>query len=853
MLSAILFGMLAWILPAPVQAQSPIYTWNNIGADWNTATNWSASNGDPGVPAGADVALFQPFQTPAGTVAVQPVLNNNLNVSGVIFGPNQNLGGWTLGGTGTLNVGNVGLRTYGPQMTTIDGPSLQSLTLGSARFHVGAGSTVSLAGTSTTAGTFGIDFANIRGGTLRLDNSTTALSRVTSNFRSFLSGGGTLELVGNANTPLTQNVGSFITTATGGVNTYRVTPQGLLTELVFANNSTNYSISTNNFSSIIHFAATSGNLGDSNGARIRFAAGAPYLGRGELLGPTLNSDTVGYAIASDAGGTHFATWNATQGIVRASTNVTVTDAAGLASLMRADSRGQFNAPAGQTVTATENIDTASLRITPTGPGSILALQQYSLQTSALMLDGPHDFAITGSGEIGNGTSRFIYVNNPDATLSLSQWIASSNHTTVFAGPGFVELTGNGSQNTSTNGRINIAGGVLRASANQLGFGSTGSGFLLLTGGVLEIKNGNNGTGSAADFTRSLGIASSGAVAWGGGQTVAVESGSGGFSAYGSAASVNLGGQSTPEAVRWHLDTFVQDGHALVFGSRQANAPLHFLNPIELDSPSATQYALREIRVHAGTGGDRAVLHGVISGPATAGFLKTGDGVLEFLASNTYAGNTIISRGTLQASNTTGSATGTGQVTIDQGGTLAGGGTVGSGASTVTALAGGTIAPGPVGSTGTLTVNGSVAMFDDSIFSWDIYNTSPAAAAWNSGLSNASDAQDELAVVGAANTLAAGDISFRVRELIAPLGLTPGDSYSWRVATSEGSASLGAVTFDLSDAPTYAAFASQHDYYFSLNAVGGNVYLNFQPVPEPAGLVLVLSMVGLGWARFRRKS
>ncbi len=72
------------------------------------------------------------------------------------------------------------------------------------------------------------------------------------------------------------------------------------------------------------------------------------------------------------------------------------------------------------------------------------------------------------------------------------------------------------------------------------------------------------------------------------------------------------------------------------------------------------------------------------------------GTLRLTNANTYAGNTTISGGTLAAVNTTGSATGSGKVTVNSGGILGGTGTVTGAvtlASNATAGAGGHVAPG----------------------------------------------------------------------------------------------------------------------------------------------------------------
>ena len=80
--------------------------------------------------------------------------------------------------------------------------------------------------------------------------------------------------------------------------------------------------------------------------------------------------------------------------------------------------------------------------------------------------------------------------------------------------------------------------------------------------------------------------------------------------------------------------------------------------------------------------------------------KTGPGTMELTAANLYQGGTAISDGTLLVNNTSGSGTGSGGVTVQNGGTLAGNGTISAG---VNVQSGGTLSPG--NGVGTLTVGG----------------------------------------------------------------------------------------------------------------------------------------------------
>jgi hypothetical protein len=70
-----------------------------------------------------------------------------------------------------------------------------------------------------------------------------------------------------------------------------------------------------------------------------------------------------------------------------------------------------------------------------------------------------------------------------------------------------------------------------------------------------------------------------------------------------------------------------------------------------------------------------------------------------------------------------------------------------------------------------------------------------------------------------------------------------------VADTGATPTLGAVTFDLSAAPTFAAYGGAAQ--LSLQSSGTAVYLNFTPVPEPPAVLLVSAVMTV--AIFTRRS
>jgi len=206
------------------------------------------------------------------------------------------------------------------------------------------------------------------------------------------------------------------------------------------------------------------------------------------------------------------------------------------------------------------------------------------------------------------------------------------HAFIKVGPGLIILadtslftgTPPAPEDRNTWGRTILRDGVLRVSSEW----ALPDANLELDGGVLEL--------GWADFSRDLGTGTD-EVQW---------TGDGGFSAADGDFSVSL---NSGDALTWGQQYFVQDGHALLLGSRYSDdATVTFSNALDLGTGSSH----REIRV-AKTA--RATLSGTITGTnASTGLLKTGDGLLSLTGLNTYKSNTVIEGGALRGTIPTGS-------------------------------------------------------------------------------------------------------------------------------------------------------------------------------------------------------
>lgn len=682
--------LLCWVASLGV-ASSQIY-WNNDGT--GTIATWDLINTTPWtpgiVPTTSDVVHFGP-NNPSFDWVVRDV-----DVATSVYADSLELYNNFLGGTysffnaagdiGLTNIGGVGMKVGGVGTYYFDGPRIDGGIAGAkiGSIEIQTSAELWLMGNSSIFSTAlsngGVDLLNLRGGTITLDNSATFMSRLWPDTR-ILFGSGTFSYLGHGSVATSYNYGEIASMR--GVNTISVTANGMFAGAVF-NNPGAFSLRPTTFASL-HFIGNGGVLGGTGPSdpNINFA-GTPHFGPLNLLSTVAGGhDGVGFATVTDANGTTYAAYRPGFGIVAANPSLVATTAATLLASTASDFT-QYNSPG--TVVAPGSFQALVWRITPNGPSQWVNFLSNPMKTNAIMLDGDHDFTIfNAAAAVTNVTGNaddpvFFYVNSPKTILSTDMIIGTQNGPTNIVGPGFVELIGSKQvQLTNTTPqfhRLNLLGGVLRGGQNQIGLTTSDTGTIAFRGGILEITNGTNGVGPGADFTRKLSVTGGmGTVNWSSNLPGDREGGSGGFSAIGSDASVNIDGGVVPTTLTWAVSGsgFVQEGYALTFGSIYSDATLTWWNPIDLGfGTAAGAYAAREIRVTLGQGNaaDKTVMAGTISGPVSTDLIKTGNGVLEFATKNSYQGNTIIQEGTLRVAAPGGGSLGaTKQIIITGNGTL----------------------------------------------------------------------------------------------------------------------------------------------------------------------------------------
>lgn len=295
-----------------------------------------------------------------------------------------------------------------------------------------------------------------------------------------------------------------------------------------------------------------------------------------------------------------------------------------------------------------------------------------------------------------------------------------------------------------------------------------------------------------------------------------------------------------------------NAYANTLGVTHATGTSTFSGPMAL----GTNTGASALNLASKESGARTTFSGTLSG---AGDLRINDtytrvgattqvvnnnGVVELANStgNTYTGNTTVYAGTLLISNSAGSATGTGSVSVRAGATLAGTGIIASGGSNgLTVLSDGTIAPGE-GGIGELTINSG--------------STSGVAATFSSGAVfafdlNATTLESDRLILsnGAANDFAFNGNTINFTILTGTI--SNGQQYILFSGTDSDNQFAG-LTIDGSGYITAGLFIGTGLGAFegNLQIVDNDIVLNV--VPEPATFALLAFSLTTIFALRRRR-
>jgi hypothetical protein len=208
------------------------------------------------------------------------------------------------------------------------------------------------------------------------------------------------------------------------------------------------------------------------------------------------------------------------------------------------------------------------------------------------------------------------------------------------------------------------------------------------------------------------------------------------------------------------------------------------------------------------------------------FVNSGTVNLSRASGNDYDGTTTVNSGTLMVSNTSGSATGTGAVSVGSGAKLAGTGII----------------------AGTLSVNGIVAAGNNSTGTLTVQN----AVTWN-GATSASAATDWQFNLGAANTSDLLNITGASGNLLKGTGSV--FRFDFQNSVNEGTFVLidwaGTTDFSYTDF-SFTNLGAGNTGTFAMN--GSQLEFTATAVPEPSALSLLLGgALLLGIFKMRRQS
>jgi hypothetical protein len=482
--------------------------------------------------------------------------------------------------------------------------------------------------------------------------------------------------------------------------------------------------------------------------------------------------------------------------------------------------------------------------------------------------------------LGTGTFTFANANGGSGNTLASNAAASKTITNNF-------IQNNADIQTGTEyAQISISGGssgyrVLTFTGNF----STGANFY---GGNATNANGQslflNAQSASGNATNESSFVftgdwsgyngTSGGLATTNAQAIRLQSGSYVFDASAASASASSGFQlqSTDATVSGKL-ILSEDGTTLANGIQFTNASGQRHSFGSIAGTNSTVTASGTMSVSAALGAaffaqnatGKLIVSGLVSGAGAGGIeinksytytsadsvnsLQTPTGTVVFsrAAGNTYSAGTAVTAGTLLVTNTSGSATGNGSVSVMSAATLGGTGIIApTGTNGITVSSGGFIAPGTT-AIGTLTIGlsnttGTVSMTSGSGFHFKLGTANAGITSITLGSS------DRITLTGASTA----DFAFNSNN-IDFLGTGAGEGFYKLFDTDFGATTWTGLTFDptsglVSAGLTGSNLANSSSPSFYVGTIGnsgdlGDIYL--EVVPEPS----VVALLAVGFATF----
>ena len=704
---------------------------STTGGNWGAATNWSGGGIATGAASTAD------FSTLSLSSNLTVTLDSARTISGLKFGDATATYNWTLAGANTLTLGvgpNITVVNQAATISTVLAGSAGLTKSGSGGLTLGGATNTYTGGTVVNAGNLALDFSAANSPAANLVPAANTLTL----------GGGALQIIGSSNAVSSQTFSSTVLNA--GASVISAAP-------VSGPNSPTVTLGgfTANAGGLVEFIGPAtvglggGNVASNATLTSTLGGNAAFVGGNGAAFFAANYATVGlYDFAATVGvSSPYTVVGGSQiaGFYTASSGTAGT-------FGNLDATGNITGWSAQPYLTSLRFNTslgANLSVAASGNGSTLTLSDILVTPNV----GAYNVTFN-SGSLrpagGNGTYGGPYVvwqNNTAGQLVLNSTLGNSKvgaAAYVQAGPGTVSIpvtasgytgqsylnggvtliAGNGALGSAALGMaVNLNGGTLLGNAT-IALDNAGANLrpinLLATGGGLAATAGNTLTvagviGSAANTgPLVIGLPASSAN----GNVPGLLPGSGAGTAnptpiYATgtvvlsnanyftggtvlqSGTLNINGINALGGGNYGGLTF--NGGAMQYA---ANLPGNN-GSVDLTSVGTAGITLAPGGGTIDVNGNSITYAGSIGNHGTGALIvrsSLANGVLALQAGSTYAGNTTITNVTLLANNPGGSATGSGTLLVQNGGTLAGIGALGN---SVTVAAGGTLAPGnPLG-------------------------------------------------------------------------------------------------------------------------------------------------------------
>ena len=711
----------------------------------NLGTGGTAGTLNAATVSGGDGTALVNFNH-TGNLTFAPVLTGSLSVTKLGSGTTTLSKANTYTGNTTVNDGTLAL-AFGTVTSDIL-PSSTALTLGGGTLQLTGTGTQTVNGLTTTASTGSIILMG-SGQTLTLGTLTTGDSSAL-NFNTAAGGAngatvgtGLIVLTGqtagdaiNSGFTVTDSKGFGLATVNGSDQVIRLTNTTLL-PASGAVSGTDYRIDNNN-------GGTASDGSRSLAITASQSANSITVDTSAANGVvTLASGVVQSTNVWNFGGTGSNTWQISGSA----------GGAGLQSVNSGDTIQINNFNTGAVTLAAPILDNGGTGVNLKGTGTTVFAGVNTYEGGTTVAGGTLEVATGGSithfgadmtvGEFGTGVlnltggsvsngSGFLGASagsSGTANVSSGSWTSSRDLNAGYYGTGVLNLSGGSVSNsfgyfgtyTGSSGTANVSGGTW-TNSRDLTVGNEGTGVLNLTGGSVSNANGYLGTNSGSSGTATVS---------GGTWTNSSDL----FVGYGGTGVLNLTGGSVSNATGY-LGTYSgSSGTATVSSGTWTNSRdlrVGFLGTGVLNLTGGTVHvggvagtgsvtlgnsSGNSGTLNLGTGGTAGTLNAATvkgaDGTAVVNFNHTGSytfdpllngslavnmlgaGTTVLTGTNTYSGATTVTAGVLLINGDNSGATGT--VTVQNGGTLGGSGTIGG---AITVQNGGTLAPG--GTIGTLT-------------------------------------------------------------------------------------------------------------------------------------------------------